>query len=96
MSYGIEWTPGAVLLGTVLLVVIVPHFALIGLVVVAVAVVAALVVLAAAMLAMPYLLVRIVRRRHAERHRPTQGSAPIATAVGPPALAGPPTARRSR
>jgi positive regulator of sigma E activity len=67
-GYGFEWIPGAGLLGTVLVLLIVPSFALIGLVVVALAAVAALVVLAGAMLAMPYLLVRTLRRRLAERH----------------------------
>jgi hypothetical protein len=67
MSYGFEWMPGLVLLGTVLVLVLVPSFALIGLVVVALAAVVALVALAGAMLAMPYLLVRFLRRRLAER-----------------------------
>jgi positive regulator of sigma E activity len=67
-SYGLDWIPGGVFLGTVLLVLIVPSFALIALAVVALAAVAALVALAAAILAMPYLLVRTIRRRLAERH----------------------------
>jgi hypothetical protein len=58
VSYAPEWTAGPALLGTVLLLLIVPLFALIGLVVVALAALAALVALAGAMLAMPYLLVR--------------------------------------
>ena len=69
MSYTVEWIPGGAFLGTVLVLLIVPPFALIGLVVVALAVVAALVALAGAMLAMPYLLVRSLRRRLAERLR---------------------------
>lgn len=81
MKYGIEWTPGVVLLGTVLVFPLVPSFALIGLVVVALAAVAALAALAGAVLAMPYLLVRTLRRRLAERHQSTQGSVPMATAI---------------
>ena len=72
---------------------IVPGFALIGLVVVALAAVAALVALAGAVLATPYLLVRTIRRRLAERHGSTEGSVPLGTAI---ALAGPTTARSSR
>jgi hypothetical protein len=51
VKYGFEWTPGLVLLGAVLVLPLVPHFALIGLVVVALAAVAALVALAGAILA---------------------------------------------
>jgi hypothetical protein len=78
VSYAVEWIPGAVLLGTVLSLLIVPSVALIGLMVVALAAVAALVALAGAMLAMPYVLVRSRRRRRAERRRSTEGSVPIA------------------
>jgi hypothetical protein len=92
--YGFEWIPGVGLLGTVLVLLIVPSFALIGLVVVALAAVAAVVALAGAILAAPYLLVRTVRQRLAERHQSTRGSVPIATAIT--ALAGPTTARRSQ
>ena len=67
-AYGFDWIPGGVFLGTVLLLLIVPPFALIALVLVAVVAVAALVALAGAVLATPYLLVRTVRRRLAERH----------------------------
>ena len=93
MKYGIEWLPGAGLLGAVLVLLIVPSFALIALVVVALAAVAALVALAGAILATPYLLVRSVRRRLAERHGSAEGSVPIATTI---ALAGPTTARSSQ
>jgi Flp pilus assembly protein protease CpaA len=65
----------------VLVLPLVPSFALIGLVVVALAAVAALVALAGAVLAMPYLLVRSLRRRLAERHQSTEGSVPMATAI---------------
>ena len=81
MNYGIEWLPGVGLLGAVLVPLIVPSFALIGLVVVALAAVAALVALAGAILATPYLLMRTVRRRLAGRHESTEGSIPIATAI---------------
>jgi hypothetical protein len=80
-GYGFEWSPGLVLLGVVLVLPFVPGLALIALVVVALAVVAALIALAGAILATPYLLVRTVRRRLAERHRSTEGSVPIATAT---------------
>ena len=66
MTFAVEWLPGPVLLGIVLVLVIVPSFALIGLAVIALAAVAALVALAGAILAMPYLLVRSLRRRLAD------------------------------
>jgi membrane protein implicated in regulation of membrane protease activity len=81
VSYTVEWIPGGVFLGTGLVLLIVPPFALIGLVVVALAAVAALVALAGAVLAMPYLLVRRLRRRVAERQQSTEGSVPMATAI---------------
>lgn len=69
MSYAVEWIPGAVLLGTVLSLLIVPSVALIALGVVAVAAVMAVVALAGAMLAMPYRVVRSLRRLLAKRRR---------------------------
>jgi hypothetical protein len=92
--YGLEWMPGAVVVGAVLLVLIVPSFALIGLVVVALAAVAAVVALVGAILATPYLLVRTVRRHLAEWHQSTKRSVPVATAIT--AFAEPTTARRSQ
>ena len=92
--YGLEWIPGAGVVGAVLVLLIVPSFALIALAVVALAAVAAVVALVGAILATPYLLVRTVRRRLAERHQSTKRSVPIATAIT--ALAGPTTARRSQ
>ena len=80
MSYGFEWMPLVVLLGAFVLL-IVPAFALIGLAVVALAAVAALVALTGAIVASPYLLARTLRRCLAERHRSTQGSVPIVTAI---------------
>ena len=83
MSYGFEWMPAVLLVGAFVLL-LVPAFALIGLAVVALAAVAALVALAGGILATPYLLVRTLRRRLAERHRSTGGSVPIATAIAQP------------
>jgi len=98
VKYGFEWTPGVFLLGMVLVLPLVPSFALIGVVVVALAAVAALLALAGAVLAMPYLLVRTLRRRLAERHQSTEGSVPIAAAIAQSAsaLGEPPTARRTQ
>jgi hypothetical protein len=81
VKYGFDWAPGVVLLGTVLVLLKVPPFALIALAVVALAALAALVALAGAVLATPYLLARSLRRRLAERHQSTEGSVPIATAI---------------
>ena len=74
MSYGAEWMGGGVVYGIVLLLLIVPEFAAIAVVVatiavlvVALAALVGLVALAAAALASPYLLVRSVRRRLAQR-----------------------------
>ena len=91
--YAFEWKPGLLLLGAVVVLPLAPGFALIGLVVVALAAIAALVALAGAIFATPYLLVRSLRRRLAERHRSMEGSMPPAIAHA--ALAGPMTARRS-
>ena len=60
--YRIEWAPGLVPSGAVLVLPLAPPFAMIGLLVVALAAVAALLALAAAVLAMPYLLVRSLRQ----------------------------------
>lgn len=81
MKYGFEWTPGIVLVGAVLVLPLVPSFALIGVVVVALAAVVALVALAGAIIATPYLVVRSLRRRLAERHGSSEGQVPIATAI---------------
>jgi positive regulator of sigma E activity len=79
-AYGLDWIPGGVFLGTVLLLLIVPPLALIALAVVALATAAALVALVGAVLATPYLLVRTVRRRLAERpvHEPQPQPLPAA------------------
>jgi positive regulator of sigma E activity len=81
MRYRLEWRPGLVLLGVVLVLPLAPPFALIAVAALALAAVAALVALAGAILATPYLVVRSLRRRLAERHQSTEGSAPIATAI---------------
>lgn len=67
MTYSFEWMLGPAVLGIVLLPLVVPSFALIGVMVMALAAVAALVALAGAIFAMPYLLVRSLRRRVSER-----------------------------
>jgi membrane protein implicated in regulation of membrane protease activity len=70
MSYAVEWIWGPVVSGMVLILLIVPEFAVIAIAVatiavflVALAALVGLVALAAAALASPYLLVRSVRRR---------------------------------
>jgi membrane protein implicated in regulation of membrane protease activity len=70
MSYSVEWIWGPVVSGMVVLLLIVPQFAVIAVAVativvllVALAALAGLVALAAAALASPYFLVRNVRRR---------------------------------
>jgi hypothetical protein len=91
MSYRFEWIAGPAFLGAVLLPLIVPGFALIGVLIVALAAVAALVALAGAVLATPYLVVRTLRRRLAERHEATAANATKHS--GLTALAQPTTAR---
>ena len=68
MIYTVEWIPGVVGVWTLLLLLIVPEFAVIAVLVLAFAALVALVALAAAALVSPYLLVRGLRRRPA---RPT-------------------------
>jgi hypothetical protein len=63
MSYAVEWIPGVGVVWTVLLLLVVPEFAVIAVLVLALA---ALVALAAAALVSPYLLVRSLRRRLAQ------------------------------
>jgi hypothetical protein len=70
VKYGIEWTPALVLFGMVIVLPLAPAFAMIGLVVVAFLAFAALMALAGAILVSPYLIVRTVRRRLAERQSP--------------------------
>jgi hypothetical protein len=98
MSYTVEWLGGVVVFGIVLLLLIVPEFAVIAVVVatiavlvVALAALVALVALAAAVFASPYLLVRSVRRRRGRRrtrfiHAPS--GIPSRSAVGSPARLG--------
>ena len=83
--YRFEWIPGPLALGLVLIPLVVPPFAMIGLLVVTVAAVAAVAALAAAVLASPYLLVRAVRRHLAGRHPSPVHSAEI-VGVHMPAL----------
>ena len=63
MSYAVEWMGGVVVFEIVLLLLIVPWFAAIAVV----AATTAVLVVALAALASPYLLVRSVRRRLAQR-----------------------------
>jgi hypothetical protein len=81
MSYSAEWIATPIVAGVVLLPLIAPPFALIALVVVGLAVLAALVALAGAVLASPFLLVRSLRRRLAERRLSTEGSGPVARVI---------------
>jgi hypothetical protein len=69
MSYAVEWFGGGVVpvYAIVLLLLIVPEFAAIAVVVATIVVLLGLVALAAAALASPYLLVRTVHRRLAQR-----------------------------
>jgi hypothetical protein len=73
-GYAVQWMGEGVVFGIVLLLLIVPEFAMIAVVVatiavlvVALAALVGLAALAAAALASPYLLVRSVRRRRAQR-----------------------------
>jgi positive regulator of sigma E activity len=77
----LDWIPGTAVLGAALLLLIVPPFALIAVALLAVAAVAALIALAAAIIASPYLLVRTVRRRLAERDVPQPQPLPAAKPV---------------
>jgi len=90
MSYASEWTAVPVFLGALLLL-LVPGFALIAVIVAALVAIAALVALAAAVLATPYLVVRAVRRRLAERDR--RAAASVTNHSSLTALVEPTTAR---
>jgi hypothetical protein len=76
MNYRAEWIGGVVVPGTVILLLLVPEFAVIAVLVVALAALVALVALAAAALASPYLLTRALRRRRAARNQRTTTSRP--------------------
>lgn len=98
MSYSFEWILGPVVVGIVLLPLVVPSFALIGLVVMALA---ALVALAGAIFAMPYLLVRSLRRRVSERAskrtlRAARQASRTGRSGGAAALGKPAIARRAK
>jgi membrane protein implicated in regulation of membrane protease activity len=78
MSYSLEWTPAAAVLGAVALLWI-PGIALIVLFVVALAAAAAVVALAAAVVASPFLLGRYLARRwqsHAEEREEREAHVP--------------------
>ena len=70
MSYAIEWMPGPVVVSTMLLVLVVPEFAVIVVLALALAALVALVALTAAALVSPYLLVCSLRRRPARSTTP--------------------------
>jgi hypothetical protein len=82
VSYAVEWTAALVFVGALALLLIGP-VALIAVMVLALAALAALVALAGAVLALPYLLVRSLGRRLAERRQSTEGTEPIGTAIAP-------------
>lgn len=75
-SYRLEWIAGIAVFGGLLLMLIVPEFAVIAVVFVTLAALVALVALIAAALAAPYLLVRSLRRRllRATRRRRTSSA----------------------
>ena len=85
MNYGFELTSGLVL-PTVLVLLIVPNFALIAVLVIALAAVAAVVALAGAVIASPYLIVRSIQRRVAARQPSTERSVPSEDFVRGPAV----------
>jgi hypothetical protein len=80
VSYGIEWMPGAAVVGIVALFWV-PSVALIGLLVVLLAAVAAVVALAGAVVAAPYLLGRSIRGRLRARRGADSESAYIQPAA---------------
>ena len=82
MRYGVEWTPGLVAAGLVVILPLAPPFALIAVMLLALGALAALVALTAAMLAIPYLLVRNLRRRLALAHTLSLTSMPATTTKG--------------
>src|SRR5690349_6363814 len=67
-NYAAQWIPSGAVFGAVLLLLIVPEFAVIALLIVLLAAHVAFVALAAAALASPYLLTRALRRRPAQRN----------------------------
>ena len=72
VTYVVEWIAAPVVLGGML--VLIAPFALIAAIIVAFAMLAALVALVGAVLALPYLLVRSVHRRLAERRPATEAN----------------------
>jgi hypothetical protein len=76
VRYGFEWTPGIVLFGLVVILPLVPSFALIAVVLLAIAALVALVALAGAIIAAPYLIGRAVHRRLEERHMSAEAAGP--------------------
>jgi hypothetical protein len=84
VMYRMEWIPGILLLGLVVVLPLAPAFAMIGVLVLAIAAIAALIALAGAVLATPYLLVHSLRRHLAERHQTTEAPVQLAAAIAEP------------
>jgi membrane protein implicated in regulation of membrane protease activity len=80
VTYAIEWAAATVPLGGLFIIVIGP-IAMIALTLAALAALVAVVALAAATVAVPFLLVRSLVRRRAERHRSRERTSPIGSAV---------------
>jgi hypothetical protein len=76
VSYTVEWMAAPVFLGAPLLLLIGPVALIAVLVVASLAALAALAALAGAVLALPYLLVRSLHSRLADRPRSSEGTAP--------------------
>ena len=83
MSYRPEWISGPLFLGTVLVLLIVPPFALIAFGVLLVAALAALAALVAAIAATPYRLFRSGRSRWAQHVADRQNAEPIGRGLTP-------------
>ena len=75
VTYTVEWIAAPVVVGGML--ILIGPFALIAVIIVAFAMLAALVALVGAVLALPYLLVRSVHRRLAERRPATEANSAV-------------------
>ena len=83
MNYRFEWTSGPVFLGGLLLLLIVPPFALIAFGVLLVAALAALAALVAAIAATPYRLFRSGKSRWAQHVADRRSAEPIGRGLTP-------------
>jgi len=86
VSYAVEWILGPIVLGALVLLLIGP-VAVVAVTVLALVALAALAALAGAVLASPYLVVRFLRRRLAERSPLRGASAHGETATQQPGIA---------